>query len=147
VGTRVDVSAPVGVLWEVLTDFDAYSQWNPFTPSAQGKLMVREPVRLRVQIPGHRALWQTEWINRVEPGRCLYWGTHFGHRALLTANRSQEVESISESRSRYTTADRFSGLLVPLVFAIFGRGLEEGFESVGLALKERCEALHRQRAG
>ena len=34
----VDIAAPTSVVWEVLTDLEAYPQWNPFMVEAAGSV-------------------------------------------------------------------------------------------------------------
>ena len=63
---------------------------------------------------------------------------HMGHRALLCANRWQVLEPVGAG-TRYTTEDRFSGLLVPLVMALYGGPMQHGFQQMADALKARVE--------
>lgn len=136
----VDIQAPAREVWAVLVDFARYPEWNPFTPEVEAELAVGAPVRLRVSMPGRRELERVEQINRVEPERALCWGMHMGHRALLCANRWQVLEPV-RAATRYTTADRFSGLLVPLVMALYGGPMQLGFQQMADALKVRVEGM------
>jgi hypothetical protein len=70
---------------------------------------------------------------------------HMGHPVLLTANRWQELSDLSGGRTRYRTIDRFSGLLVPLVMALYGEPTRRGFESVAAGLKQWVESGDRHR--
>ncbi len=42
--------------------------------------------------------------------------------------------------TRYTTVDRFSGLLVPVVMALYGTPMQRGFQQMADALKARVES-------
>jgi hypothetical protein len=138
VAASVDITAPAAEVWAVLVDFPRYPEWNPFTPEVDGELAAGAPVRLLVNMPGRRQRQRVERINRVENGRALCWGMHMGHRALLCANRWQVLEPAA-SGTRYTTVDRFSGLLVPLVMALYGGPMQLGFQQMAEALKARVE--------
>ncbi len=75
----------------------------------------------------------------MEPERTLCWGMQMGHRAFLCANRWQMLEPIAGG-TRYTTVDRFSGLLVPVVMALYGSPMQQGFQQMADALKARVES-------
>jgi len=78
------------------------------------------------------------------PGHTICWGMHLGHPGLLTANRWQELHDLGGGRTLYHTVDRFSGLLVPLMMALYGEPTRRGFESVAHELKRWVE---RERTG
>ncbi len=138
VAASIEIDAPRALVWDVLSDLAAYPQWNTFTPLAEAVFAVGEKVRLRVLMPGTRARFQTEWINRIEPGRSFCWGVRFGHPLILVANRWRELESTEDGGTRYVTVDRFSGLLVPLVFWLYEKGMRLGFELAAANLKQRA---------
>ncbi len=139
VTASVDIRAPAEDVWAVLVDFAQYPAWNPFTPQVDAELVAGAPVRLVVDMPGRRQLERVERINRVEPRRVLCWGMHMGHRSLLCANRWQVLEPV-HAGTRYTTVDRFSGLLVPVVMALYGTPMQRGFQQMADALKARVES-------
>ena len=63
-----------------------------------------------------------------------------GISPLLSALREQRLESITNDRCSYSTSDRFSGLLSPLVYFLFYEDVHDGFNRVAYALKHRAEA-------
>jgi uncharacterized protein YndB with AHSA1/START domain len=141
VGAAVDIAAPRQHVWEVLTDLASYPRWNTFTREARGALGVGEKVELHVFMPGKRPQWRTEWINLVEPETStLCWGMTMGHPMLLVANRYQVLTDLDDGGTRYATVDQFSGLLTPLVIALYGEAMRLGFEATGASLKRVCEA-------
>ena len=134
-----EIEAPCEQLWEILTDLEAYPEWNPFTRRVESTLELGDPVTLHIVLGG-KAMTRVEWISRVEPGRKISWGMQMLHRGLLNANRHQVIEPLATNRARYTTRDELSGLLTPLVMALYGKAMQEGFEAVARALKARAEA-------
>ena len=139
VSASIEIDAPAADVWAVLIDFEGYARWNPFTPRVETVLGVGEPARLHVDMPGFGRLVRTEWINLVEPERTLCWGMHLGAPALLCANRWQQLSPLPSGGTRYSTVDRLSGLLTPVVMRCFGRAMRRGFLAVAEGLKTFCE--------
>ena len=44
----VQIAAPAQAVWDVLVDFDRYSEWNPFCVEASGVLEVGEPLSMKL---------------------------------------------------------------------------------------------------
>lgn len=139
-----DIEAPQRLVWETLIRFDEYPKWNPFTTRVVGTPEVGAPVELHVNMPGRPRVVQREWVNLVEAPHRICWGLHMLGSSMLTTNRFQVLEPISETRTRYTTWDAFSGWMVPLVFAIYGAPMARGFDLMAEALRVHCESLARQ---
>lgn len=134
----VEIEAPIERVWEVLTDFGRYGEWNPFTTRVETDSEVGSPVDLYVTL-GPLKLWQRERIEVVDPPRLLVWSNRMGHSALLSARREQRLEALSATRCRYLTTDAFTGLLTPVVVLFFGWLVRNGFNTMAAALKERAE--------
>ena len=50
-------SLPAQAVWDVLVDFDRYSEWNPFCVEASGVLKVGEPLSMKLkELHGGRAV-------------------------------------------------------------------------------------------
>lgn len=139
VSASTEIAASRDDVWNALVDFERYPLWNPFTTQVTTTLEVGAPVTLHVDMPGRAKSVRTEWVNLVEPGRTICWGMHLGHPVLLCANRWQQLDDLEGGRTRYHTVDRFSGLLVPLVMALYGESTRRGFESAALGLKRWVE--------
>lgn len=139
VSGRSEIEAPIDAVWQALTDFERYSEWNTFCPKAETDLKVGSPIKMHVVMPGRPSSVRTEWINLVEPGKTVCWGMHLGHPILLCANRWQMLRELDKDRTEYLTVDYFSGLLTPLMMALFAKPLRLGFQSVADNLKHWVE--------
>ncbi|KGN32130.1 hypothetical protein N802_11140 [Knoellia sinensis KCTC 19936] len=133
----VDIAAPPEKVWEALTDFTAYGEWNPFIRELSGTPEAGQKLTARIHPAGGKAMTFTPTVLAAEPGRELRWlGRVFVPR-LLDGEHSFVIEPTATG-SRLTHAEEFRGVLVPLV----GSALDVGddFDAMNAALKERVEA-------
>jgi hypothetical protein len=137
--TSVDVEAPASTVWEVLTDFERYGEWNPRT-RIEGE--AAPGARLRVA-PGPEAGRVPTFRPRVlaADGRELRWLGHLYARGLFDGEHRFLVEDLGDSRSRLTQSERFTGLLARPLLRLYGTDTERGFEAVNAALRDRAESL------
>ncbi len=140
---KVTINAPKEKVWQVLCDLEKYPEWNPFTYQVIGELALGKTVDLHVKMPirGDRISYETVMCidNDTTGENTLAWGMTMGSPLILTARRDQYLETINEQQCSYQTWDAFTGLLTPLVTGLFGKDMLNGFNAVGLALKEHCE--------
>ena len=141
VSGSVRIAAPPETVWQVLTDFAAYPAWNSFTKKVLTPFRPGTPVEMEVAFRGSRIMRQKEWVNHVDAPRHFSWGMHLGHPLLLTANRHQWLETTGKG-TRYRTTDLFSGLLAPLVMALYGAKMREGFIRCAENLRDHVEGIH-----
>lgn len=137
--TEIDINAPSERVWAVLTDFEAYPQWNPLFPQMQGEPVVGGSLRFRIQPPDGRAMTMTSTVLAATPGRELRWRGTLPVPGLFTGEHSFLIEPRGEASSHLVHGERFSGILVP-VFGRMLRKVARGFDEMNHALKARCES-------
>jgi len=136
--SHIDVDASPERVWRVLTDFDAYPEWNPFIRSLTGRCEVGAKLTVRIEPPGARSMTFKPTIRAAEPEHELRWLGRLFVPGLFDGEHRLEIEPLDSARSRFAQSERFSGLLIPL----FSRTLEatqRGFEQMNVALKGRVE--------
>ncbi len=140
----VEICAPIDIVWKVLVDIEKYGEWNPFTYRVETSLKVGDPVDLYVRMPKGGDQIQRELVQIVDKPHTLAWGMKMGFEFILKAQRQQKIEIIDEQRCRFRTWDSFSGFMTPVVIRKFGDDMENGFNAMALALKERAESIVNQ---
>lgn len=139
ISTQIDIDAPVGRVWDVLTDVDAYDAWNPFITHVDGDLRAGSKLSVTLAPPGGRRMTFRPSVTELRPERRVAWLGHLGVRGVFDGEHIHDVEEISPGRTRYVQRERFSGVLVPFVgWAL--RRTEEGFRRMNAELKKRAEA-------
>jgi uncharacterized protein YndB with AHSA1/START domain len=69
--TSIDIDATPSEAWEVLTDFDAYAEWNPFMPEVAGDAAVGARLSVVLAPPGGRRMAFRPTVTAAEPGKLL----------------------------------------------------------------------------
>lgn len=133
------IRAPLEHVWRVLVDFEAYSEWNPFTPGVSTDRVVGGPVTLRVALGGMN-LTMHERLTRWDEGRAVAWGLRWGKGRILDCDRVQALERVDERTTRYRCHEAFDGLLAPLVHLLYRGPMQTGFDAAADALTRRAEA-------
>ena len=137
----LEIAAPAERVWEVLTDFDAYGDWNPFVVQASASLEVGAAMDMRVRVLPFMTQGQREWITSVEPGRGFCYGLAKNALGALNSERCHRVLPQGEGRCRYESRFAIEGWLSGIVKGLLGGQLRRGFGEMSAAVKTRAESL------
>ena len=93
-------------MWRILTDFDAYPEWNPFIKSVRGRPEASTKLEVRIEPPGGRSMTFKPTVLEAEPERELRWlgrvllpGIFDGEHSLRIEPADRHVHSSSPSAS------------------------------------------------
>lgn len=139
--SEVTINAPAAQVWDVLTDVDAYPEWNPFFVKAKGKLQVGSALDLTMQPVGKSAQSFSPKVLEVEHQRKLVWRGRLGVPGLFDGTHYFLIERVSDTSVKFRQEENFSGILVPFV------GFDpyrQGWEKMNAALKRRAELTKPQ---
>ena len=136
--TEIEIDAPPERVWQVLIDFGAYPQWNPFIRSIEGEAKVGSRLKVRIEPPGARGMTFRPTVRVSEPARKLRWLGRLFVPGLVDGEHRLALEPLEGGRSKFIQSERFSGLLVGLLKETL-TATERGFEQMNEALKRRLE--------
>jgi len=140
IAERLEIAAPAECVWEVLTDFAHYGDWNPFVVACESSLEIDAPIDMRVEIfPGIRQK-QREYIFACEPGRSFTYGVRPKPLGAMQSHRSHLIEPAG-NHCVYSSHFELEGWLAPVVRSLLGRRLEAGFGAMCRGIKARSEEL------
>jgi hypothetical protein len=81
--TEIEINAPTERVWEVLTTFGSYTEWNPYIRSAQGELREGGRLEIRIEPPGGRGMTFRPVLLSVHRPKELRWLGRLGVRGLF----------------------------------------------------------------
>jgi len=138
--TEIQIKASPQRIWEILTDFEVYPQWNPFIKKISGELKVRKRLRVTIQPPGMKS---SKFIPRVTSHQKYQRFSWLGHLliiGLFDGHHIFEIEENGDGSVRFIQKEEFSGLLVPLFRKMLDTKVRAGFEEMNKALKNKAES-------
>lgn len=130
---ELTIAATAERIWSLLTDANGFPRWNSTVTGVEGR--ISEGEKLRVHVPGTGRTF-SPLVSGVVPNRCMTWTG--GVFPLFKGVRTFELRPDGDGSTAFTMAERFSGLMLPLV----GRSLPDFgpvFERYANDLKHEAE--------
>jgi len=137
--SQIEIEATAERVWQVLTDFAAYPEWNPFIRRVNGQPEVEEQLVVRMKPSGTRGMTFRPTVMKAEPNRQLRWLGHLLVPGIFDGEHIFEIEELGSERVLFIQREVFKGLLVPLLDRAFYWDTQRGFEEMNRALRERAE--------
>jgi hypothetical protein len=141
---RTGVQAPAEIVWEVVSDFAAWKDWNPVHPRMEGEMRIGTPLRYDLVLGEGPATPVEAVVQDWVPYEQLHWRTK-RLNGFVTAIRYLEIESMTDSGSTFSNGELFMGPLVRLVSLGERRRLKAAFTRMGEAVRTRAETLWSER--
>jgi hypothetical protein len=143
--SEIIINAPAETVWEIITDFENYSEWNKFTPRITLKnknFKTGAEFDLDCRMTEKEFLKnEHECILEINTGNysfCMGTSRTKG-RPGIRSYRWQICEPVSSDKTRYINHERYEGPLAPIVRFLYDKKLSAAFELFCLALKTRAE--------
>ncbi|GGC74946.1 SRPBCC domain-containing protein [Hoyosella rhizosphaerae] len=132
----ITIAAEPGEVWDILTDFDSYHEWNPFIVESTGAAEVGSVITNTIDHNGSTMQFSPT-ILVAEPERELRWLGRFIVPGVVDGEHYFLIEDLGNGEVRLTHGEHFRGALVP--FASGALDVGDGFDAMNRALKERAE--------
>jgi hypothetical protein len=137
--TEVEIHGTAAQVWEVLTDFGRYPEWNPFILRITGTLQTGSQLKALVQTPHFPKITIRPLLLNVEAEHELRWLGHWIVPKVFDGEHLFAIEPLGEAKVNFVQKELFTGLLVPLVWGKMAGNIRLGFEKMSQALKKRIE--------
>ena len=114
--TGADIEASPAEVWEVLTDYAAYPEWNPTQDGLDGATVAMSVAN-----------------------ETLRWETTSGLIGIFDGERTFSLEPLDGGGTRFTQSELFRGVVVPFAGESLKNETAPGFHAMNAALRERVE--------
>jgi hypothetical protein len=135
--TSIEITASPEQVWQVLTDFDSYPDWNPFVTSISGVAEAGQQLVVRLQPPGGRGMTMRPRVQSADRARRFAWLGRLGVPGVFDGAHEFLIDG-RDGTTTFTQRETFRGALVPFTGRLLAR-TKLGFEAMNAALKDRAE--------
>ncbi len=144
--TEIEINASANSVWEVLTTFDEYPDWNPFIREISGELSEGSRLSVSIQPVGGDPMDFQPTLIKADKNHELRWIGRVLLRGIFDGEHYLIIEKISEEKVNLIHGENFSGVLVPLLWGSMESGTKQGFKAMNEALKSKVETPNQQTA-
>ena len=136
----IQISAPIDKVWQVLTDFDHWEDWNPMVNQVSGNVSVGSKLNITMRGPDTKdAMKYQPTLLEVNPPRSLRWRATMMSGLIFTNDRVFELKE-KNGGTVFINKEEFSGLMVPLFWSKMNLFVVPMLEKMNKALKNKLEA-------
>lgn len=136
---EIEIAAAPERVWKILTDFSAYSIWNPYIYPAKGEARAGAQLELTLH-PGPKTITFQPIVLAAEPNRELRWFGRTFASGVFDREQSFTIETIDPHRVRLTSRELIKGFLTPFIGGLLD-DTQRGLEIMNQALRARADLL------
>lgn len=138
--SEIEIEAPAEKVWQILTDFAAFPDWNPFIRRISGRMAVGERLEAYIEPSGAKGMTFRPTVLVADENRELRWKGKLLVSGLFDGEHFFQIEPMGDEKIRFVHGENFNGLLVGLFAKSLDKDTLRGFREMNEALKTRAEA-------
>lgn len=139
--TEIEIISSPEKVWQILTDFENYPDWNPFIKKIEGDLKEGNQISVFIEPPGSKGMMFKPQLKKLEPNKELRWLGRLIIPKLFDGEHIFKIQQLDETTVKFIHKENFGGLLAPLIWKKLNTETRKGFEMMNIALKERVEKM------
>jgi hypothetical protein len=134
--TSIKIAKPINLVWNVLTDFEAYPDWNPLVGELTGDIEEGGIIKTFI-IPLNKAYYPK--ILSFKKEKEIIWMGAQGSKYLLAGKHYYKLQSIHKNSTELLHGEYFTGILSYFLPKSLLRKMENAFIRHNEVLKKRLE--------
>jgi len=138
--TEIDINGTADQVWEVLTDFSSFPEWNPFIKKIEGEFKIGAKLKVYMEPPGGKGMTFKPVVKILKPKAEFWWLGSLLMPGIFDGEHIFQLEKIDNNKTKFIHRENFSGLLIPLFWKSLNSNTRQGFEEMNKALKEKVES-------
>lgn len=137
--TQIVIKAKPERVWNILTDFKEYPNWNPFIKSIVGDAILGKRIKARIEPPNANGMTFTPKVLVFEENKEFKWIGNFILPGLFDGEHKFELLDTKDGYTTFIQSEKFNGILVPLFKKMLEVNTLNGFNLMNEKLKELAE--------
>ena len=138
--SEIDIRAPPERVWEILTRFEEYPEWNPFLTIEPGELAAGAHLVVTIRPEGTPSATFRSTVEVARAPAELQWIGRLGVPGLFDGRHRFQLVPLADGRTHFVQSESFRGLFVGAAFYFgVGESTQRGFDRMNEALRRRAE--------
>ena len=135
--TEIIINAPAEKVWNILTDFEKFPEWNAFILSIEGEQKVGAQLTVGLKNGNSTSVFKPKLVV-YEKNKAFEWKGRLPV-GMFNGHHQFKIEKLSDTQVKFVHKEDFSGWLSGLIMKMIGEQTRHGFEAMNEALKNRAE--------
>lgn len=132
--TEITINAKPQKVWEVLTNFSDYPNWNPFIKSIEGDVKQENQIKAVLSDMTFKPI-----VLKFEPNKEFRWKGKLLVKGLFDGEHYFQLIENKNGTTTFVHGEHFSGILVGMFKKKLMNETNAGFIAMNEALKEKVE--------
>jgi len=137
--TEIEINSSPQAVWDILTDFSNYPQWNPILTKVVGQLSIGNKLEIHITTVGGKSRIYHPKITKIVPNQDLRWTGKFFLPQIFSGERIFLIEKVSNDKINFVNKEIFSGIGIKLAPQKMENDILSSFKKMNEALKKTAE--------
>ena len=137
--TQIDIHASAERAWQLLLDFNNYSQWNPFIRQINGVPNVGTKLEIHLHTASGKTRIYRPTITKLEPYHELRWYGKSFIPGMFNGEHIFTIKTFDANHILFLHREIFTGLGVILAGDRLDKDMYQSFEKMNNAFKAQLE--------
>jgi hypothetical protein len=138
--TEIVINASADKVWGILTDFEKFTQWNPFVVKLEGRPEVGAQLRAELKNGKGVSVFKPK-VLVAEKNKAFEWLGSLPIPGIFNGHHYFRIEALGQGQVKFIHGEEFTGLLAGLIMKQIGEQTLASFIAMNKALKSRAENL------
>ncbi|MDV7698329.1 SRPBCC domain-containing protein [Chryseobacterium soli] len=134
--TQIIINAAPQKVWEILTDFNNYPNWNPFIKSISGSINIGSTLKVTIEPEEGKGMTFKPLVQSSVKKKELSWLGKLLFKGIFDGKHKFQLIDNGNGTTTFIQSEEFSGILVPFINL---DKTAEGFNKMNQSLKEQAE--------
>ena len=138
--TDIKIRAKPEKVWDILTKFSDYQEWNPVMTKIIGEASLGKKIEVHIHtIKGKNRIYHPI-ITKFDINKELRWQGRSFLPGIFEGERIFEIKEMSSEEISLIHLEVFRGIGVKLMGNRLDEDLQQSFQAMNIALKARAES-------
>ena len=144
ISVETAIEAPASLVWEIISNNEQWSDWNPFITESKGLIKEGEKLKNKLLMDGKEYTFKPKVVEFKE-GQSFSWKGQFLFPGIFDGFHSFFVIPVDDNRSKLIQSEIFSGLLSRMFMKKGKESTSRNFEAMNNAVKSLAEESAKEK--